>query len=96
MASVEDSSSTIDIIDFVDHQDRPEFQQDRIHVYGILQSTCAKGTARHVVNRHEEDVNAFMAWADLCDWYKGSANVDNQSRAQHNCFMLPNVLQCAQ
>ena len=41
--------------------------------------TCAKGTARHIINKHKMDINPFSAWQDLCEWYDGSANKDNNA-----------------
>ena len=55
-------------------------------MHGVLQSTCAKGTARHIVKKHEDKVNSFKVWSDLCDWHEGLANSDNN--ANHLKFKL--------
>ena len=56
-----------------------EQDNDRTYVFGVLQMTCAKGTARHIINKHEMHTNAFSAWQDLCEWYEGSAEKDNNA-----------------
>ena len=65
------TSNTMSIIETPGEQDKPELSDDRTYVFGVLQMTCAKGTARHIVNKHEMHVNAFAAWQDLCEWFDG-------------------------
>ena len=56
------TSNTMSIIETPGEQDKPELSDDRTYVFGVFQMTCAKGTARHIVNKHEMHVNAFAAW----------------------------------
>ena len=73
------TSNTISIIETPGEQDKPELSDDRTYAFGVLQMTCAKGTARHIINKHEMHTNAFSAWQDLCEWYEGSAEKDNNA-----------------
>ena len=59
--------NTTSIIETPGAQERPELSDDRIHVYGVLQMTCTKGTARHVINKHETHANVFNSWQDTCE-----------------------------
>ena len=71
--------NTLQIIETLGEQDRPELKDDRVHVHGVLQSTCAKGIARHIVNRHEGNVDLFQDWDDSCEWFDGSENNNNNT-----------------
>ena len=49
------------IIETPGEQDKAELLDDRTYVFGVLQMTCAKGRAYHIVNRYEMYVNSFAA-----------------------------------
>ena len=82
------ASNTLRIIDIPRYQDRAENSDDKVFIFGILQSTCAKGSTRHVVNTHEENVNSFQAHGDSCDWCEGSENAENNA----NQLRVPSII----
>ena len=73
------TSNSLEIIESPRNSTIPEYLEERTQLHGVLQSTYAKSTARHIVNKHETEVDPFLAWQDLCEWYEGSANKDNNA-----------------
>ena len=73
------TSNTIHIIETPGEQDKPELNEDRVCVHGVLQMSCAKGTVCHIINKHERNIDPFSTWEDLSEWCDRSANRDDNA-----------------
>ena len=73
-----------------------------MHVHGVLQTNCAKGAARCIINEHEMNIDPFSTWEDLCEWCNGSTKTEdnaNQIRFKLDALKLnsrTSADQCAQ
>ena len=42
-------------------------------VYSQLSVATVGGTAYHLIKKHEDDENGYVAWNALCEWYDGNS-----------------------
>ena len=60
------------IIESPEEQNNPELSDDRLYVFGLFQSTCARVVTRHLVNNNEMNADPFPVWQDLFECHDGS------------------------
>ena len=47
-------------------------------VYSKIKLATVVGTEHHLVKQHKEDMNGYVAWNNLCEWYDRDA-VNNET-----------------
>ena len=53
------TANAMQIIESPEEQNNPELSDDRLYVFGLFQSTCARVVTRHLVNNNEMNADPF-------------------------------------
>ena len=75
-----ETSSTLNIIKVPSYQSMPEYTNDRIYVYDILQSIFAKGNIHYIINNHKRNVDTYVTQLNLYDQYNEEDNVEKNTK----------------